>query len=205
MWCVDLCLGTSPTIAPTSTRSTMNSITTIAGTGTAASTGLGGKATSASMNWPRGIWQGADGTFYISQDSGNCVVKFTLGGNMLAQAGVCGSPGTSGTGGQATSALLNRPFALATDASGILYITELGNSIVSMVATNGIKTTFAGTGTAGNTGNNGKATAATLNLPLGLWISTTGVIYIANFNSFNVRSVSTSTNIITLFAGISSF
>ena len=191
---------TAPTPSPTSLRSTMNSISTVAGTGTATSAGLGGKATSASMNWPRGIWEGTDGTFYVAQDNGNCIVKFTVGGNMFAQAGVCGTSGTSGVGGQATSALINRPFGMVVDTNGIFYFVELANHIVSAVATNGIKTTFVGTGTAGSTGDNGKATSATLNYPIGLWMTTSGVLYISNFNSFNVRSISTS-NIITLFAG----
>lgn len=199
--CIQLSMETSPTVSPTSFRSTMNSINTVAGTGTATSAGLGGKATSASINWPRGIWQGVDGTLYVSQDNGNCIVKFTVGGNMYSQAGVCGSPGATGAGGQATSALISRPFAMVTDASGMFYYVELANHIVSTVTTSGIKSTFAGTGSPGNTGDNGKATAATLNYPIGLWLSTSGVLYISNFNSFNVRSVSTSSNIISLFAG----
>lgn len=195
------CSTASPSLSPTSVRSSINSIFTVAGTGTATSAGLGGKATSASFNWPRGIWQDSVGTIFLSQDNANCIVYFTVNGNVYAKGGVCGFTGNTGNGGQATSALISRPFCMVTDTLGKFYYAELGNHVIRTISTSGIISVYAGTGTASSTGDNGKSTAATLNYPIGLWLSTDGLMYMTNFNAFNVKVINTATNIITAFAG----
>ena len=78
-----------------------------------------------------------------------------------------GSPGSSGDGGQATSALLNNPF-VSVWYSGNLFIADAANNKIRKVdLTTGIITTYAGTGTAGFSGDNGQATSAKLNNPQG--------------------------------------
>jgi sugar lactone lactonase YvrE len=61
--------------------------------------------------------------------------------------------------------------------------------------------TFAGNGTAGNTGNNGPATAAELNTLSGTTIDPAGNIYICDTNNNVNRKVDARTGIITIIAG----
>jgi len=61
--------------------------------------------------------------------------------------------------------------------------------------------TFAGNGTAGNTGNNGLATAAELNQMAGTTMDPAGNIYICDTNNSVIRKVDGRTGIITTIAG----
>ena len=61
--------------------------------------------------------------------------------------------------------------------------------------------TFAGNGTAGNTGNNGPATAAELNTLSGTTIDPAGNVYICDTNNNVIRKVDAQTGIITTIAG----
>ena len=51
-------------------------------------------------------------------------------------------------------------------------------------------TTFAGTGTAGFSGDGGQATSAQLNGPAGVAFDTQGNLYIADENNHRIRKVS---------------
>ena len=58
-----------------------------------------------------------------------------------------GQTGFSGdSGGQATSAALYAPYAVAVDAQGNIYIGDVGHHRVRKVTTDGIITTIAGNG-----------------------------------------------------------
>src|SRR6185312_5369748 len=62
-------------------------------------------------------------------------------------------------------------------------------------------TTYAGTGTAGYSGDGGQATAAKINQPSGVGIDGSGNIYIADLGNNVIRKVTASTGIITTIAG----
>ena len=196
-------------------------ITTFAGTGDGGSSGDGGAATSAQLNYPYGIalntrsgnlyiadyWNqkirlvtsagiittiagsGTDATFYwptgIAVDAvldnlyitdGNNIIRMvTSAGIITTFAGTSDySEGVSGDGGAATSTILNYPVAVAWDnISGSLYIVD-GNNAIRLVTSDGIITTFAGTGTWGSTGDGGPATSAQLNGPQGIAVDAQG-------------------------------
>ena len=63
-----------------------------------------------------------------------------------------------------------------------------------------IITTFAGTGTAGNSGDGGDATSAQLNIPTGVSVDISGNVYIADPDNHKIRMVN-SAGTITTFAG----
>src|SRR2546427_2193580 len=85
-----------------------------------------------------------------------------------------GTRGFAGDGGPATSALLNDPKAVAVDTAGSLYIADTGNHRIRKVASNGIITTIAGSGTIGFSGDGGPAVAAELNFPQGVAVDSAG-------------------------------
>ena len=73
-----------------------------------------------------------------------------------------------------TAAQLNNPSAVVVDSLGNLLIADTYNSRIRKVGTNGIITTFAGTGTFGYSGDGGAATKATLFFPSGIALSAAG-------------------------------
>ena len=111
-----------------------------------------------------------------------------------------GTAGYAGDGGQATMAEINRVVGLATDAAGNIYLADQNNNVVRKVATNGVITTFAGTGVAGFSGDGGQAAQAQFDAPLGLCVAPSGSIYVNDEGNGRVREISTS-GIITTVAG----
>jgi sugar lactone lactonase YvrE len=102
----------------------------------------------------------------------------------------------------ATATRLMGPSGVVVDKFGNIYITEIyGNKIRKVDATSGIISTYAGNGTAGYGGDNGPANLAKLNYPYGLFIDTSGDLYIADAENNRIRKVSSS-GIITTVAGI---
>jgi DNA-binding CsgD family transcriptional regulator/sugar lactone lactonase YvrE len=93
----------------------------------------------------------------------------------------------SGDGRQATASALVRPLALAIGPAGEIYIAE-GNRIRE-VKRDGVISTFAGTGVAGNAGDRGPAAQAQLNTPQGLAVDSAGNVYIADTLNNRVRLV----------------
>jgi serine/threonine-protein kinase len=73
-----------------------------------------------------------------------------------------GGGGTVGNGGAATAANLNLPYAARFDSANNLYILDAGNNVVRKVSATGTISAFAFTGTPGNGGDGGPATAAQL-------------------------------------------
>jgi len=112
-----------------------------------------------------------------------------------------GQLGYNGDGVPATQADLTFSLATATDSSGNLYIADTGNNRIRMVsAATGLISTYAGTETAGYSGDGGQATAAQLSSPSGLAVEG-GNLYIADTGNGLIREVNSSTGVITTYAG----
>jgi len=108
---------------------------------------------------------------------------------------VAGGGSSLGDGGPATSASLNNPNSLAVDNAGNYYIADSGNNRVRKVSTNGIITTYAGTGQAGYTGDGGPATSANV-VPGAIALDAAGNLYIVDGS--NIRRVDVSGTITTI-------
>lgn len=111
-----------------------------------------------------------------------------------------GNAAFSGNNSPATAAELNRPFSVAVDDGGNLYIADRLNNMVRKVAVDGNITSIAGNGIAGSGGDGSTATDAQLNSPTGVAVDEEGNIYIADLGNHCIRKVS-STGIITTIAG----
>ncbi|MBZ5620951.1 MAG: hypothetical protein LAQ69_19820 [Acidobacteriia bacterium] len=150
-------------------------IATIAGGGNT-DPGDGAQATKASLSSPAGVVLDPAGNIYFTES--NRVRKITPDGIIHTVAGTRLS-GSSGDGGPAASAQLNKPFALALNTAGNLYIADSNNSRVRMVTPSGIISTVAGS-TDGDSGDGGQATSAQLQKPSGLAVDASGNLYIAD-------------------------
>ncbi len=145
-----------------------------------------------------GICVDAAGNIYIA-DTGNNVIRevdtagiiHTVAGNHVA--------GFSGDGGPATAASFNFPWAVAVNAAGRVYVSDVNNRRVRAFTVGGNISTFAGNGQFGNTGSGGPATQAAIGPPTGLRIGPNALYLSTNENA--IWEVQFSTGTIRLIAG----
>ena len=165
-------------------------ISTVAGNGTAGSTGDGAAATSAELSNPQTVTVDSAGNIYIG-DYANSKIRVvnatTLKINTVAGTG---TGGFAGDGGAAASAELYAPYEVVFDSSGNYYIADQDNYRVRKVniGTN-IISTVAGSGTGGYTGNGGPAISAQMNYPNGMAIDSYGNLYVTESNNSVIRKV----------------
>ncbi|QBQ55345.1 RHS repeat-associated core domain-containing protein [Nitrosococcus wardiae] len=141
---------------------------------------------------------GPDGSLYVVDVDNFRVLRIGVDGGVSIAAGN-GTAGLSGTGSLATQAMM-RPFEIALDADGNLYIAEPKNNVIRRVGPDGLITLVAGSGSRGFSGDGGLATQARLNHPNDLAIGPDGNLYIADYNNHRIRRVSPN-GIITTIAG----
>ena len=177
-------------------------ITTVAGIGTAGFSGDGGPASAASFSSPGGLAVDGAGNLYIADYYNRRIRMVAAGTGIITTIAGTGTSGTAGDGGPATAAQLAGPYALAADAAGNVFIGLLEDARVRRIdAVTGVITTFAGTGTAGFSGDGGLATAAQMDNPYGLALDGSGNLFVADLYNNRVRKVDATTGIITTVAG----
>ena len=108
-------------------------ITTVAGNGNPGHAGDGGPAIDAELHAPTDIEIASDGTLYVADPFSSCVRAITPGGLIRTVAGTCGERGFGGDRGPATEALLDRPYGIALDAEGNLYVADTQNHRIRIV------------------------------------------------------------------------
>lgn len=129
-----------------------------------------------------------------------CACFFRVEGQNIFTVAGTGVPGFSGDGGLGTSAKLDGPDCVVTDALGNLYIADVLNNRIRKVSTSGIISTFAGTGVGGYAGDGGPAISAQLYAPHGLAFDASGNLYVSEMANFRIRKITTS-GVISTFAG----
>src|SRR5205085_2088677 len=97
--------------------------------------------------------------------------------------------GFSGDGGPAPAAMLNYPDGLTIDAVGNLYIADHFNHRIRKVTQDGVIHTVAGNGTSGFSGDGGPAIAAGLYGPSSVAVDANGNVYLSDFFSNRVRTI----------------
>lgn len=171
--------------------STSGTISTVAGTGTAGSSGDGGQATAAQLSQPNGVAVDAAGNLYIADAGNNRIRKVTFaadtpGGIIITVAGSAAGGAFAGDGGPATSAQLQNPEGVAVDAQGNIFIADTYNHRVRKVDLNGTITSVAGT-SPGYSGDCGPATSAQVFSPSDVVIDASGNIFIADTSNNAIR------------------
>jgi sugar lactone lactonase YvrE len=177
-------------------------ITTAAGNGLFTPLGDGGLATQTALLQPVDIAVDRSGNIYIV-DGTQRVRKVDARTNIIATvAGMDRVSGFSGDNGAATSAAMNGPSGIAVDNAGNIYISDTENNRVRKVdSRTGIITTVAGNGLAGFSGDGGRATEASLQVPEGIAVDSAGNLYITDLRNYRVRKVDAATGIISTVAG----
>jgi sugar lactone lactonase YvrE len=108
-------------------------VTTVAGSGTKGFSGDGGPATEARLDLPRDVEIGPDGRLYIADTDNHRIRAVDLATGVITTVAGNGSAGFSGDGGPAASAQLARPFGIAFDAQGNLYVADTFNDRIRVV------------------------------------------------------------------------
>jgi hypothetical protein len=113
------------------------------------------------------------GDLFVADTAANRVRKVSVG-TITTVAG-SGVAGFGGDNGPATAAMLRTPSRLAVDAAGNLYIADSANNVIRKVtAGTGMITRFAGNTGGAFWGDDGPATAASVNWPMGLAVNADG-------------------------------
>ena len=173
-------------------------MTRVAGNGTSGFSGDGGPATDAQLKSPQGVHVDVFGVIYIADTENQRIRKVDLSGTISTIAGT-GIGGFEGDAGAATAAKLKKPRGVAVDSQRNIYIADTDNHCIRKIDTSGIITTVAGIGgQAGYSGNNGPATEAKLDKPIGVFVDNSENIYIADTNNHRIRKVDGSGTITTI-------
>lgn len=162
-------------------------------------------------------WGGAldsHGNLYVADFGASVIYRVSPALNVVTVAGN-GSSGNTGDGGPATSAELNEPWYVVTDAAGNLYISDaavFAVRAVNMQATTqvilgvsiapGNIAKVAGNGTLGSSGDGGPAIAAEVHSPIGMALNAAGDLFILDQGNLCVRKVDHATGIITTVVGV---
>jgi sugar lactone lactonase YvrE len=180
-------------------------ITTFAGTGSSSTAGVSGVSNSVSFFLPWSIVGNSAGTLLYLTDQ-QYVWKYSFSSDTFVVIAGTAVSGFSVENGPATSVQLNTPKGLWLTTSEDLYVADYKNHRIRKVSAS-IVATVVGTGTcggmgciAGLIGDNGPAFSAKLNKPLSVYMSTNGILFIADSQNYRIRMVDTN-QIITTFAG----
>ncbi len=183
--------------------------TTAAGAATLAGT-ADGTNYNARFTAPAGIALDVATNLYLTD--GNALRKATLVGTnwvVTTLAGVVGTHGT--TDATNTTALFDNPQGIAIGANGTIFLADtLNNSIrkVTLIGTNWVVTTIAGTTGRLNTGFiDGTNGVARFDHPYAITLDNGGTLYVADTENHSIRKVTPSgTNwIVTTIAGTNTF
>jgi sugar lactone lactonase YvrE len=176
---------------------TSGTVTTVAGNGTAGYNGDGIPATSASLNFPRGIVRDSSGNLYIADALNFRVRKVDTSGIISTFAGD-GMQGFSGDGGPAIDANVGRPRGLILRGNQLL-IANAGQGHIRYVGfASGIINSLAGS-FIGYDGDGHAPLASQFNTPTGLLLLKSGSLLVADEINARVRTITSS--IVTTFAG----
>jgi len=146
---------------------------------------------------PTGIAVDSAGTIYVADGGDHTIRRVTAGGVVTTMAGSSGQAGSvNGTG---NGARFVYPYAVAADAAGNLYVTDVGDHTIRKVSAAGVVTTIAGSaGVAGSLDGNG--TAAQFNNPQGVAVDAAGNVYVSDTGNSTIRKI-TVNGAVTTFAG----
>lgn len=172
-------------------------ISTVAGNVLGQSGGDGDLATQVVLDVANDVAVMADGSFLIAEHTR--VRRVNSSGIISTFAG-SGSTAFSGDGGPATQAGLYQVKGMAVMSDSSVLIADSGHNRIRRVASNGIITTFAGTGAIGSSGDGALATQATLNSPSDVAVMADGSVLIADTANSSIRRIDPG-GIITTFAG----
>ncbi|WP_312648148.1 NHL domain-containing protein [Aminipila sp.] len=164
-------------------------ITTVAGNCSKGYIGDGGLATNAKLNGPLGVFVDGGGNIFIADSFNHRIRKVEADTGIITTIAGNGTEGYAGDGFNACNSQLNFPAGVVADSKGNVYFNDFKNDRVRKIATDGIISTYAGTGIPGYSGDSGPADRAQINQVYGLAIDKDDNVYLMDSANFAVRKV----------------
>lgn len=171
---------------------TGNVVSTFAGTGAAGFSGDNGPANAATFRNVQDLFI-TNGNLYVADAGNRRIRKINLTTNVITTVAGDGTAAVTGNG-------IGAAVGVAVDGFDNIYVAGGGANVIRKITPANVYSTYAGTGTAGFSGDNGAASAATLNLPSDLFLAA-GKLYIADMRNRRIRMVNLGTNTISTVAG----
>ncbi len=138
------------------------------------------------------------GTFHVVATSSSGVsasATITVGPSLTLFAG--GAQGRGFADGPASTARFDRPYGVAVDSAGNLFVADTEHHVIRKISTAGVVTTLAGTpGTPGSA----DGLTSSFNYPRGVAVDGAGNVFVADTGNHTIREIDT-TGVVTTFAG----
>lgn len=155
-----------------------------------------GPAREARFKAPYGLARGADGSLYLADALHFAVRKIAPDGRVSTLAG--GGQGAA-VDGKGKDAIFARPFGLAVDASGHLYVADTEAHTIRKVTRDGTVTTIAGLAHASGT-SDGIGAEARFNRPRDVAVDASGNLFVADEFNHTIRKI-TPAGVVSTMAG----
>ncbi len=150
-----------------------------------------GTGSNAAFWGPSSIVTDAAGNVYVADQQNRLIRKVTPAGVVTTFAG-SGQIGYAD--GQGTSASFNKPFGLAIDGTGNIYVSDEINNLIRKITPTGLVSTIAGNLTSRST--DGTGTTAGFSNPTALAVDASGNVFVADQGSGEIRKI-TPANVVT--------
>lgn len=166
-------------------------VSTVAGIGVSGS--ADGDLTIGAFNTPIGIAEGPGGELFVADQTNHKIRKITLGQGVSTYAGTGVAGFSDGLDGQ-----FNRPYGVAVDSKGNVFLADYANHSIRKVAVNGEISTFAGVNSGGWV--DGVGSEARFNLPFALAIDHEDNLFVSDHRNNLIRKI-TPDGLVTTIAG----
>ncbi|MYM34560.1 gluconolaconase [Duganella sp. FT94W] len=145
---------------------------------------------------PFGVALDRQGNLYIADGGSNNIIrKIDMNGLTSTLAG-----GVEGYAeGVGTTAAFNTPSGIAADAAGNLYVADTGNNAIRKITPDGVVSTLAGDGLAGD--KDGQGAGAQFNGPVGVAVDAAGVVYVTDTYNDRIRRIAPDGAVTTIGGG----
>lgn len=143
-----------------------------------------GAGSNARFSYPRGIAVDTSGQIYVADSNNSRIRKITPSGVVSTLAGGASSGFADGVG---TVARFSTPYGVAVDVQSNVYVANMGNNRIRKVTPNGIVTTIAGSGIAGNV--SGVGLEAQFKSPQGVAVDAQGIVFVADSTNHILKKV----------------
>jgi hypothetical protein len=157
-------------------------VTTLAG-----EAGTNGKADgtggAAHFNYPLGVAVDSSFNVYVADWANHEIRKISAAGVVTTLAGDAGYGRADGVG---SAARFDRPYFVAVDGIGNVFVSDDGNDTIRRITADGVVTTVAGT--AGSSGRaDGVGSAVRFNSPQGIAVDGSGNVYVGDTSNHSIR------------------